>query len=120
MCAVSTSAAQAAAFYGEAIREGAVWGVRDESGFPAPLNGDGVRAMPFWSLRSRAEQVIQNVPAYAAFTVARIPLTEWRERCLPGLVDDGLLVGINWSGERATGYDVQPAEAEAALAAAEA
>lgn len=116
---MSASAAQAAAFYREAMREGAVWGVRDETGFAAPLNGDGVRAMPFWSLRSRAEKVIQNVPAYAGFTVAKIPLTEWRERWLPGMIDDGLLVGINWSGERAIGHDVQPAEAEAALAATE-
>ncbi len=61
--------------------------------------------------------MIQNVPAYAGFTGVRIPLTEWRERWLPGMSIDGLLMGINWSGDRATGYDVPPADVEAALAA---
>jgi hypothetical protein len=116
---VSTSAAQAAAFYREAIREGAVWGVKDDGGFPAPLNGEGVRAMPFWSLASRAERVIQNVAAYAGFEAVQIPLAEWRERWLPGMIIDGLLVGINWSGDHATGYDMKPAEVESALAAAD-
>lgn len=117
MFSVSTSAAQASAFYREAIREGAVWGVRDDGGFPAPVNGEGVRAMPFWSLRSRAEKVIRNVPAYAGFTAVEIPLAEWRDRWLPRMSDDGLRVGLNWSGDRATGYDVPPADAAATLAA---
>ena len=81
------------------------------------MNGDGVRAMPFWSLRSRVEKVIENVPAYAGFTAVEIPLPEWRERWLPRTGNDGLLIGINWSGERATGFDVDPREVEAALAA---
>jgi len=33
---------------------------------------------------------------------------EWIARWLPGLQDDGILVGLNWSGARATGYDVEP------------
>lgn len=119
MFTVSTSAAQAAAFYREAIREGAVWGVKDDGGFPAPMNGEGIRAMPFWSLRSRAEKVIQGVPAYVGFEPVRIPLDEWRQRWLPRMTDDGLRVGINWSGDRATGYDVPPADVEASLAAAD-
>jgi hypothetical protein len=44
--------------------------------------------MPFWSLRSRAEKVISSVAAYRAFEVEAIPI----------------LVGLNWSGVRATGY----------------
>lgn len=73
--------------------------------------------MPFWSLQSRVEKTIEQVPAYAGFIAVEIPLAEWRERWLPRMDDDGLLVGINWSGERATGFDVEPREAEAALAA---
>lgn len=117
---VGISAAHAAAFYREATRRGAVWGVRDDGGFPAPLNGEGVRAIPFWSLQPRAETVIRSVPAYAGFVAVQIPLTEWRASWLPRMQSDGLLVGINWSGERARGYDVQPEDAEAALVAVEA
>jgi hypothetical protein len=37
---------------------------------------------------------------------------------LPSLDEDGLRVGINWSGPRATGYDVEPEAVRAALDAA--
>ena len=61
---MSVSAAHASAFYREAIANGEVWAIRDEAGFPAPQNGEGKRSMPFWSLRSRAEKIVHNVPAY--------------------------------------------------------
>jgi hypothetical protein len=35
--------------------------------------------------------------------------TDFRDHWLPGLTRDGLFVGVNWSGARATGYDVEPA-----------
>jgi hypothetical protein len=114
---VSISAAQADAFYRESLEAGEVWGVQDASGFPAPETVDGGRAMPFWSKRSRAERVVATVPAYAGFEVVSIPLDAFRERWLPGLGRDGLLVGLNWSGDRATGYDVEPASVEASFAA---
>lgn len=115
---MSVSGAHAAAFYVEAAREGAVWTVRDEGGFPAPLNGSGERVQPFWSLFSRAERVVARVPAYEGFSVVEIPLLVFRERWLPGLRSDGVLIGINWSGDRATGYDLTAAVVEANLAEA--
>lgn len=114
---VSTSAAQAAAFYDEALREGSVWTIRDGAGYPAPLNPDGERAQPFWSLRSRAERVVAHVPAYAGFIVEELPLERFRERWLTGLERDGIRVGLNWSGARATGYDLAPGDVERNLAA---
>jgi hypothetical protein len=41
-----------------------------------------------------------------------LPLDEWRSRWLPGLSRDGILVGLNWSGDRATGYDVTAEDVE--------
>ena len=117
---MSISAAQAAAFYDEAARHGSVWGIRDKGGLPAPEGVDGQRAMPFWSLRSRAERIVTAVPAYAGFEPTEIPLDVFRSRWLPGLERDGLHVGINWTGARATGYDVAPGEVEEGLAAAQA
>lgn len=61
--------------------------------------------MPFWSKRSRAEHVVTGVPAYSAFEIVEIRAEEWRLRWLPGLKRDGILVGVNWSGDRATGFD---------------
>jgi hypothetical protein len=107
---VSQSASQAAAFYREVALAGAVWTIRDAGGFPAPKDSEGRRAQPFWSSRSRAEKVVATVAAYSSFSIVEIAWTEFSERWIPGLARDGILVGVNWSGARATGYDVEPAE----------
>lgn len=116
---MSISAAQASRFYQEIILHQQVWGIRDSGGFPAPVSGDGERSMPFWSLRSRAEKVISVVSAYRDFEVEAIPLAVWRTRWIEGLDRDGILVGLNWSGVRATGYDMHPLEVRAGLEARE-
>ncbi len=63
--------------------------------------------MPFWSTRERAERIIGSVPAYEGFRPLEVSLDEF-EGYLDELADDGLLVGVNWSGANATGYDVEP------------
>ena len=75
--------------------------------------------MPFWSSRKRVETIIANVPAYLGFEPFQIPLDEFLGRWLPGLERDGLKVGVNWSGNRAVGYDVEPGNVRAALKHAE-
>src|SRR4051812_48713615 len=112
---MTVSAAQAAAFFTEVLASDEVFGIEDGEGVPAPRTGSGDRAMPFWSKRSRAERVCASVPAYAGFEVFALTLTEWRESWLPGLADDALRVGINWSGPRATGYDFTTDEVLARL-----
>ena len=116
---MTTSAAQANAFYAEVIANDTVWSVKDADGFPAPTNSNGHRSMPFWSQQSRAETVVAKVAAYRGFSTVSLPLVEWRERWLPGLTKDGILVGLNWSGSHATGYDVEPVDVEKNLAARE-
>lgn len=59
--------------------------------------------MPFWSLKSRAEGTIENVPALKGFQAFEIDLDQFLNRWLSGLEKDGLNVGVNWSGKRATG-----------------
>ncbi len=102
---MSVSSAQADAFYQEMVEHSTVWAVRDTDGFPAPTSAEG-RAMPFWSLKSRAERIVAAVPAYSGFEVVDLPLQEWRVRWLPGLQRDGIRVGLNWSGDSATGFDL--------------
>ena len=115
---MSVSTAQADAFYREVVEHSTVWGVRDSDGFPAPATPDG-RAMPFWSLRSRADRIVTAVPAYAGFEVVGLPLDEWRARWLPGLRRDGIRVGLNWSGKNATGFDLPAEDVERNMAARE-
>jgi hypothetical protein len=57
---------------------------------------------------SPGRKIIASVPAYAGFRPRAITVDEFQSRWLDGLERDGLLVGINWSGARATGYHVEP------------
>jgi len=107
---MSLSAAHTAAFRRDVPREGRVWSIRDAAGHPAPPDESGRRAMPFWSKPTRAERVVGAVTAYRGFDVVEIPLADWLGTWLPGLHSDGLLVGVNWAGTRATGYDLTPGE----------
>jgi len=107
---MSIAAAQADTFFNEVTAAGEVWAIRDEGGFPTSTNASGETAMPFWSKESRARKVIGNVKNYATFEVERLPLEKFAKTWLPGLQRDGLLVGINWSGEMASGYDMTPEE----------
>lgn len=102
------SAAHTAAFFRDVRANGLVWTIHDTDGFPAPLNSEGRRAMPFWSTTSRAQRVIATAPEYSGFQTISLTSAEWQQRWLPGLHGDGVLVGINWSGNRATGYDLEP------------
>ncbi|WP_082072138.1 DUF2750 domain-containing protein [Pseudarthrobacter chlorophenolicus] len=52
---------------------------------------------------------------YSGFEKVMIPLSEWQAKWLPGLERDGIRVGLNWSGNRATGYDVEPTAALTSL-----
>jgi hypothetical protein len=105
---MTQAASQAVAFYREVATVGSVWTIRDAGGFPSPKNSEGRRAQPFWSSRSRAERVVATVPAYASFVVVEIRWEDFCERWIPGLTRDGILVGVNWSGARAKGYDIEP------------
>jgi uncharacterized protein DUF2750 len=99
------------------VRDGLVWTVRDQDGYPAPESDGARRVAPFCSSRSRVEQIIASVVAYAGTLPEQIELDTWRKRWLPGLERNGLLVGLNWTGSNATGYDVGPANVIRALAA---
>jgi Protein of unknown function (DUF2750) len=107
---MSVSALQSAIFYREVAKNERLWTIRDAGGFPAPLNDENKRAQPFWSSKARAEKVIASVPAYSIFQPFELELRVFLERWVPGLIEDGILVGINWSGASATGFDVEPAQ----------
>jgi hypothetical protein len=114
---VSTSAAQAQAFFDELGSDGPVWTIEDDGGVAAPMGGSGRRVMPFWSRQSRAEQIIRTVRAYEGFRPLEISREHFESRWLPGLQRDGLLAGVNWSGAGATGYDLAPDEVGVRLSA---
>lgn len=107
---MSISAAHADSFITEVSTHGEVWPIRDAQGFPTSTNPSDEKAMPFWSLESRARKIIASVPAYTDFEPHRLSLEEFKNRWLPGLARDGLKTGLNWSGTHVTGYDMEPSD----------
>ena len=107
---MSQASSQAAAFYREVAKKRVIWTIKDAGGFPAPKTRTGPRAQPFWSSRSRVERIIATVPAYSAFIPFEIAWSDFERAWIPGPERDGLLIGVNWSGPRATGYDIRPSE----------
>lgn len=105
---LSQAAAQWNAFVKEIIKHRKIWTIRDEGGIPTSTNIDGETSMPFWSLKSRADKIIENVPDYKGFQPYEIGFDEFLDRWLKGLEKEGLYLGVNWSGKRATGYDINP------------
>lgn len=103
---MSQAASQAWAFYRDVAKNRILWTIRDEGGFPAPKTTEG-RAQPFWSSLSRVQRVIKSVPAYQGFLPHELSWAEFCERWVPCLTNDNILVGVNWSGARALGYDIE-------------
>lgn len=115
---MSQAASQASNFYREVAANRMLWTIRDAGGYPAPVGADGRRAQPFWSSLARVERVVSSVPAYAGFQPDAIPWDRFLSAWVPGLTRDGILVGVNWSGERALGYDIEPDRVALNVAAA--
>jgi hypothetical protein len=117
---MSISSINADAFVSEVLHATQVWGIKDKGGFPTSTNASGKTAMPFWSSEKRALSVIAAVPAYRDCEPVLIALSDFVEKWLPGLTKDGLHCGLNWSGKKATGYDLLPADVLARLKAGQA
>jgi hypothetical protein len=107
---MSQSASQANIFYKEVSKLKKLWTIRDSGGFPSPKNSDEERAQPFWSSLERAKHILNSVPAYQSFEIVELDWPVFVERWIPGLTKDKILVGVNWSGESARGYDIEPKE----------
>ncbi|MEY2242161.1 DUF2750 domain-containing protein [Streptomyces sp. BF23-18] len=100
---VSTSGAQAAAFFRDIARTRTVWWVRDDDGCPISVARSGHAAFPYWSSATRAQRAVQLWGPQ--FRAVSMPLDHWRSAALPDLAKEDLRIGINWSGERLTGWD---------------
>lgn len=105
---MTQAASQWAAFARDVAKNRRVWTVEDDVGHPAPMTSSGKRAMPFWSSLRRVETIIKKVPAYAGFRPVEVSWEKFRDVWLVDLERDGLLIGVNWSGPRALGYDIEP------------
>ena len=64
------------------------------------------------------EKIVGTVPAYFGFEIVEVELETFLDEWLPSLEANDLRVGVNWSGPRATGYDIEPSSIRTALGAA--
>lgn len=103
-------------FYREASAGGSVWTVDNGRGMPMAATSTGRRAVPFWSLASRAEAMTVDGGPYPEYSVREVPLAEWTSGWLPRLNEEGFLVGLNWAGQSASGFDAEPSVVIAHLA----
>jgi hypothetical protein len=54
--------------------------------------------------------LISIASQFAGFEPVALDWEVFRDRWVPGLEQDGLLVGVNWAGANASGYDMRPSE----------
>ena len=105
---VSQAASQAAIFYRDVAKNLRLWTVEDDDGVPAPKNREGTRCMPLWSSQGRVEKIIKTAPAYSTFRPLEMSWDAFILEWAPDIAHNGMLVGVNWSGSHALGYDLDP------------
>ena len=111
---MSVSAAQASKFYEQIVRDDKVFTLDSPEGFLVfPIRD--IEVIPFWSSRSRVEKVQSTMPEYAHYSIHEKPFTEFYEQTLPWLEEQHIHIGVNWSGERLSGYDVSVSDLKASL-----
>lgn len=89
---------------------GLVWGLRSAEGWAmAPSNDEDEDAdvIPFWSDRAYAARCAAD--EWEEYAPESIPLEAFLEAWLPGMSEEGTLVGTNWNAQL-TGAEVDPLE----------
>jgi len=111
---MSISAAQASKFYEQVVHDRKVFTLEDPEGFLVfPIRD--IEVIPFWSSLSRVENIHSTMPEYAKYSIHTKPFGEFYEETLPWLEELQIHIGVNWSGERLSGYDVPVNELRVSL-----
>lgn len=72
------------------------------------VQGTAGSVLPVWSSRSRAEKVVANVSGFRGLQVLGMPWSEFEKAQLAQLAKQGILLGVNWAGKGANGYELPP------------
>ena len=118
---MSDSHRAAHAFYREVARSGRVWVLQHVEHHQLPILAvHGHEVTPVWSSETRLKKVrprlgprlqIEHRPKEVAWE-------GFRDVLVPGLDAEGVLLGLNWSGQKAVGYDLAGASVVQAVEAA--
>jgi hypothetical protein len=106
---MSVAAMQARKFYEQVVAEGQAFTFCAEGDLVVYPVGEN-EVVPFWSSRARLLTIQESHPKYRAYLIDETPLAEFRDAILLRLQAQGILVGVNWSGPRLTGYNLPVAD----------
>ena len=102
---MSIAAAQYAKFLEQAVSEGRVFTFTQSDEYLVFRVHDR-EVIPFWSSRSRMEKTQEEHTKYQKYLIAEMKLDEFTN-WLPKLGEDRISIGVNWSGKKLTGYDIE-------------
>lgn len=76
-----------------ALSSDSVWGLKNEGGWVILTSYDDEDFIPVWSDEALAQTWATE--ANANSTPSAIPLTDWLEEWLPGMIKNGLLIAVS-------------------------
>ena len=102
---------QANAFCREVLASGEVFLIEHDLRGPIswPL-ASHQHARPVWSSYRRVEFMLNGPLAGPGLVIAPHSWSEFCSNILPAIAEAGVLIGLNWSGPRARGYNLEPAD----------
>jgi hypothetical protein len=110
---MSVAALQYSKFCSEVAETGRAFTFLEDSSFLVyPVNGTEV--VPFWSSRTRLVRISKAHPKYARYQICEFPMENLLSS-MTQLQSEGILVGVNWSGPKLTGFNVSVPDLRAAL-----
>lgn len=102
---MTIAAAQASKFYEQVVRDDRVFTFLDADNFLVFPVGE-IEVVPFWSSRSRLVAIQKDHEKYRGFEIEEMPFSGFWNKTLPQLAEEGIHVGVNWSGPRLVGYNL--------------
>jgi len=102
---------QANAFCREVLASGEVFMIEHERDgvMTFHLAGDQ-HARPAWSSRNRVIRMLEGPLAGSGRVVTRLSWHDFVSSILRDAATEGVLIGLNWSGPRARGYNLHPSD----------
>lgn len=102
---MSIAAAQYSKFKQQVIAGQQVWTFTEEGDYLVIPVNEG-EAIPFWSSKSRLMKICSYHAKYSRYEKASLTFAEFL-KMLERLSAEKISIGVNWSGKRMVGYDVQ-------------
>lgn len=101
-----TAGTQAQAFFTEVAETGDVWSLGNGQSMFVVLSASGARVFPLWSSRRRAQRILETAPGYTGCKVLGNSWNNFLDNWAAILERDGILVGVNWVGANASGFEM--------------